>query len=1458
MKKLKLAFTLVMALCCLLLNSQAQNLPSPTKVTPLAPPPTLTLTTSKTDIYCNGGSNGAASVQVTGGVAPYTYSWSPSGGIGYQATGLVAGTYTVTVKDANSEEKTATVTVQQPPPINVTPSQTNVSCGGGSNATATVTASGGTGTLTYSWSPFGGISPTATGLPAGTYFCTITDANYCQKTEKFIITEPAVLKTTGTQTNVTCNSGSNGLATVTPSGGSAPYTYSWSPSGGNAATASGLPVGVYTVTVTDANSCTAMRPFTITQPPAISTTGTQTNIVCNGASTGIATVTASGGTTPYTYSWDKSSSKSNSATGLAAGEYTVTVTDANGCFATRKFTVTQPPAMTATTSQVNVYCNGGSNGSASVTVSGGSGPYTYSWSPSGGTAATATGLAAGHYTVTITDANLCSITRSFDLTQPTAMKVTPSQTNVSCNGGTNGTASVTVSGGSGPYTYSWSPTGGTAATATGLAVGSYTVTITDANLCSTTQNFTISQPPAMSAVTSQQNVSCNGASTGSATVTASGGAGSYTYSWAPSGGTAATASGLAVGSYTCTITDANACYITRNFTITQPTAMSASMSQVNIACNGASTGMASVHVTGGAGSYTYSWSPSGGTAATATGLAAGPYTVTVTDANNCQMTRNFSITQPPPMSVTGSQTEVTATGMSNGSATVTVTGGTGSYTYSWSPSGGTAATATGLAAGIYTVTITDANLCSTTKTFNLLLPATLGNFSVAAKNYGDAAFTLTAPTSNSSGTFTYTSSNTAVASISGSTVTILQAGTTTITAQQATAGSYAGATTSSTLTVSPKTVTVIMQQTPANTKTYDGSKAVTLGAANYSLNGVVGNDAVNASGTATFDNKDAGTGKTINIQHLVLSGASKDNYTLAATTTTTTGTIKPKAITPTYGIVSKTYDGGIAATVVFDALSSTHGILSGDAVEVQYSSASYETKNVGVSIPVTVDGLQTAGLSKDNYQFSGLAVSGKITQRDITVQADAHQQKTYGDENPVFTYTVTEGTLAAGDGFTGELARVGGESVGDNYEIGINDLSAGKNYHIYYVPANFSIVPKAITVTADADQKKVYGEEEPVLTYSITSGGSLVGNDHFTGQLKRAPGETLGSYAMAQSNLSAGANYTLTFVPADFAITARDITVTAASGKTKVYGEQDPALTYSITAGNLVGDDVLTGKIARITGENAGVYSINQGTLTGGDNYALTYVPADFEITKKPISITAKAYSKVYGAADPTFTFTVNTELVSGDSFTGALGRENGKNVGEYTINIGTLTAGNNYTVAAFEPAKLTITPAPLLIIAEDKTRPQGTANPAFTFRYEGLVAGDAGSDLTVQPQATTTAINASPIGYYSIVPAGAASGNYTITYENGQLTVQPGGNTQIKGWASSPTTIQIRINTEVAQNSVITLFTDQGQPIRSINKQLAPGINSATMNIGHVAPGVYILHVKGDKFKETQRIKIK
>ncbi len=500
--------------------------------------------------------------------------------------------------------------------------------------------------------------------------------------------------------------------TATPSGGTGPYTYSWN-TGAITATINPCPTvnTTYTVTVTDATSATASTTVALTINPAINASANVVNIKCNGG-TGSASASVNGGTNPYTYSWSTGQS-ATSISNLAAGNYSMTVTDAAGCTKTTSFTITQPAVLTATATGNNVSCNGGNNGSATVTAGGGTTNYTYSWN-NGQLTATATGLVAGTYTVTVTDANACTKTATVTITQPTALVANATGVNASC--GSTGSATTTVSGGTGSYTYSWN-NGQTGSTATGLGQGNYTVTVTDANGCTKTATAAVVVAASMTQSSTVVNVSCNGGSNGTATASANGGISPYTYTWNNTQN-AQTATGLQAGSYTFTITDNAGCTVTGSVTITQPTAINAAASGTITSCNGGSNGTASVTASGGTGALTYSWNNTQATA-TATGLVAGTYTVTVTDANGCTQTATATVTQPTAVTVQSGANNVTCT--TTGSITCTAGGGTGAYTYLWS-NGQNTQTATGVTAGTYTITVSDANGCTASNTAALSIP----------------------------------------------------------------------------------------------------------------------------------------------------------------------------------------------------------------------------------------------------------------------------------------------------------------------------------------------------------------------------------------------------------------------------------------------------------------------------------------------------------------------------------------------------------------------------------------------------------------------------------------------------------------------------------------------------------------------------------------------------------------
>jgi hypothetical protein len=408
------------------------------------------------------------------------------------------------VTDANSCTATTSFTVTQPTAISLTAaSQTNVACFGGSTGAAAVnTATGGAGGFTYNWTPgnpTGDGTTAVTGLTAGTWTCTVTDANACTATTSFTVTQPtAISLTAASQTNVACFGGSTGAATVSASGGAGVYAYSWSPAGGNAANASGLTAGSYSVTVSDANGCSTSQGFTITQPTSvIASAVSQTNVACFGGSTGAATVSASGGTGAYTYSWSPAGGNSTTASGLSAGSYSVTVTDANGCSTSQGFTITQNPAIILQTTQLTgVSCFGGNDGAISIQASGGTSGYTYSWNSLSATTNTVGGLSAGSYQVTVSDAESCSVSQTFTIMQPSLLNVTlqPSLS-VVCFGQTNSSVTALANGGIGSYAYAWSNNLGNSSVVNNIGEGTYSVQVTDANGCITNDTVTISASP---------------------------------------------------------------------------------------------------------------------------------------------------------------------------------------------------------------------------------------------------------------------------------------------------------------------------------------------------------------------------------------------------------------------------------------------------------------------------------------------------------------------------------------------------------------------------------------------------------------------------------------------------------------------------------------------------------------------------------------------------------------------------------------------------------------------------------------------------------------------------------------------------------------------------------------------------------------------------------------------------
>jgi gliding motility-associated-like protein len=709
----------------------ALNCPSVFVVNLSQPAPLQTIPLLADPILCFGDANAVVNAVVSGGTSPYSYQWS-NGDTGSMATNVDVGTITVLVTDANGCQLSTNFGVNQPPAIQLTLAGNNVFCEGDTTGLVTVGATGGVGELQFLWDANTGFqtTPQATGITAGAYTVEVTDENGCVAIGQATVTSTPSFNLNTSASVAPCDGTPGGSASVTVTGSISPvHFYAWDASAGNqtSATAINLPGGTYSVTVTNLFGCAQVTTVTVPQLDGFDADISLSPTSCFNTSDGGAELTITGGAPGFTYLWSVGGPSEPIRTNLPAGLQSVQITDANGCFQAIEFVVDSPDPIVLSASATDVSCFDGTDGTATVSASGGVGAFTYAWEDAQDTP-TATNLGAGTYSVTVTDGNGCQNEIVASLGEPDLLQVQATAVNALCAGTASGTLSATASGGAGGYSFLWSNTANTA-NVQDVPAGSYSVVVTDANGCTATAATTVAQPQALSLNINAQNVSCSGDPDGSATATVSGGTMPYQYIWS-NNQTTATASNLAVGTYSLVVVDANDCVIIDEVTLTSPNALSIVLVPTNVLCNGGTNGGVIVQIAGGTAPFNYNWS-NNSTASGLTQVPAGTYSLTITDANDCEDVAAVTLTEPEPLSATLGQTDALCHNGATGIAQVNaVFYGSNSaplnnFTYQWNsnpPQFG--ATAQNLNGGqTYTVTVTDASGCTFTQNIQIGNPA---------------------------------------------------------------------------------------------------------------------------------------------------------------------------------------------------------------------------------------------------------------------------------------------------------------------------------------------------------------------------------------------------------------------------------------------------------------------------------------------------------------------------------------------------------------------------------------------------------------------------------------------------------------------------------------------------------------------------------------------------------------
>lgn len=681
------------------------------------------------DVNCYGDSSGSINLLITGGNPPFDFSWS-NGDTTSDISNLFYGEYILTLTDSLGCSFIDTFNINQPNPITTNNTINNVICFGDSSGSATINITG--GTPVYTLSAFGNALPligtnsftTPSIIPAGLYPFLVTDSNLCVYSDTITIIQNTEINVNPVTSDASCFGLNDGGVSLVISGGIGPYTQDWFGADTNA-----LGYGYHQFSVSDSNGCVISDSIFVNEPQELTANATISNVSCYGLSDGNVSLSINGGTAPYIQNWNGFDYNQ-----LSAGTYYYLVSDTNNCTFFDSVNVSQPDSLSSTSIVSNVLCHGDSSGSATISIFGGTAPYTQNWFGVNNNS-----LQAGNYIYIVSDTNGCAFLDSVIISEPDSIIYSINQSNSTTCSSNDGSINLSVSGGAFPYSFYWN-TNDTVANIDSLTAGNYYVLFNDANGCSFSDSIVLTQPSnglSLNLITSNYNgygVSCPSAFNGFINSSVSGGLGSVFYLWSTSD-TTNSISNLFAGTYSLTITDSTGCSLTDSVSLDEPSQITALSTVSDVLCNGDSTGSATVIFGGGVPDYLLGWNGFtypliGGlnVFTTPIGVPAGVYPFSVSDLNGCTLLDTITINEPNPISTINSISDysgfnVSCFNDSNANVSLQINGGTSPYQFYFNGLLDTTFFIDNLSAGVYTDSIIDANGCIFTDSLVITEPS---------------------------------------------------------------------------------------------------------------------------------------------------------------------------------------------------------------------------------------------------------------------------------------------------------------------------------------------------------------------------------------------------------------------------------------------------------------------------------------------------------------------------------------------------------------------------------------------------------------------------------------------------------------------------------------------------------------------------------------------------------------